>query len=1043
MKKLSQFSVDYPVTILMIVLAVVLLGYISFDKLGMDLFPDLKSPRIFVEISSGERPPEEMEKQFVENIEALAARQSDVVQVSSLTKVGTSQITIEYTWNKDMDEAFLDLQKALNSYAQNQEIDEIKITQHDPNTAPVMIVALTHKELTDMNEIRKVAENYIRNELVRLEGVAEVELSGEQESEIVINTDFYRLEAQNISLDELSQRIQNFNRSVSGGRISELGLQYIVKGVGMLRDVEDFQNLIVGYKRVEAASGNATNTSPFAPVYLKDVASVNVANKEPVNIVHLNGQRCIGLSVYKETKFNTVKSVDQINEALVNIGKALPGYELTPVTNQGKFIEESITEVEQSALYGIILAVFVLFMFLRRIGTTFIVSLAIPFSIIATFNLMYFNNLSINIMTLGGLALGAGMLVDNAIVVIENIFRHHEGGFSAKEAAVNGTAQVGGAITASTITTIVVFLPIVYLHGASGELFKDQAWTVAFSLVASLFAAILFIPMLYHQFYRKSQPNVTHPSLKMKGYGRFLEKVLRAKWLVIILGVVLLGASLLLLPFIGTEFMPQTEAREITLNLKLQEGTKLVRTEATVHNIETVLTEFLSDDLDKIYSHVGPNTGLTGDISSVFEGENTSEIKLILKEKSKYSADDVIAAIDRLTTGVPDLEVTYSKEETALKSILGSEEAPVIVEIKGEELDEIERLSLEVKGRMESIPGLFNIRTSTENGAPEVEVVIDRIRAGMYNLGVTSIVSQLQDQLEGKSAGQLEQGGEMRDITIRMPETQLPEIGNMTIKSGTQVYRLTEIAEIRQGFSPREIFRRDQNRIGKITAQMEPGVALAQVAGKIREATGDIPLQPNYSVKVTGDEEKRQESMKNLGFALILSVILVYMVLASIFESLIHPFTVLLTIPFAIVGSIITFFLLGRTFNIMAIIGVIMLSGIAVNSSIILIDRINQIRKEGVDRKSAIIMAGQQRLRPILMTTLTTILALIPMTIGFGESVQLRSPMALAVIGGLVTSTLLTLVIIPCVYDIFDRLHPQSSGAKTYLEESGYKLDQR
>jgi HAE1 family hydrophobic/amphiphilic exporter-1 len=353
-------------------------------------------------------------------------------------------------------------------------------------------------------------------------------------------------------------------------------------------------------------------------------------------------------------------------------------------------------------------------------------------------------------------------------------------------------------------------------------------------------------------------------------------------------------------------------------------------------------------------------------------------------------------------------------------------------------MDEIEKISLEVKKKMESVTGLFNIKSSIENGAPEVEVVIDRVRAGMYNLSVSSVVSQLQDQLEGKSAGQLEQGGEMQDITIKFPETKLSEISNMTIKSGTQVFRLSEIADIRQGVSPKEIFRRDQNRIGKITAQLEPGIPLEHVATNIREATAGITLPPDYSIKITGDEEKRQESMKNLGFALILSIILVYMVLASVFESLVHPLTVLLTIPFAIVGSILTFFLLGRTFNIMAIIGIIMLAGIAVSNSIILIDRINQVRKEGMDRRSAIIQAGQQRLRPILMTALTTILALIPLTIGFGESVQLRSPMALAVIGGLVTSTLMTLVIIPCVYDVIDRLHPRSSDEEYKVQESGY-----
>ena len=1020
MKKLTQFSVNYPVTILMIVLGVILLGYISFDKLGVDLFPDLNSPRIFVEITSGERPPEEMEKQFVENIEALAIRQSDVLQVSSITRVGTAQITVEYAWNKDMDEAFLDLQKALNSLTQNSEIDDLRITQHDPNTAPVMLIAVKHNEITDMNEIRKVAENYIRNELVRLEGVAEVELSGQEESEVIINTNHYRLESQGLTLDEVSSRIQNFNRNVSGGRISEMGLQYIVKGVKLLNNVEDFENLIVGYKAVRTETEGRPRVE-MAPVFLRNVATISIGNKEPANIVHFNGERCVGLAVYKETKFNTVKAVDQINEALVNIERALPGYNLQVVTNQGRFISSAIGEVQNTALLGILLAVFVLFLFLRRLGTTLIVSIAIPISIIATFNLMYFNNLTINIMTLGGLALGAGMLVDNAIVVLENIFRNHENGMSVKDAAVTGTAEVGGAITASTLTTIVVFLPIVYLHGASGELFKDQAWTVAFSLVSSLFVAIFVIPALYHRFYKNKKAPAKKHSVKMGGYSRFLDKLLKVKWVVVIVTTLVVVGSFMLVPLIGTEFMPKTETREFTMNLKMQEGTKLVRTESTVQNIELILTEYLGENLDKIYSHSGPSTSILGDVTAVFQGENTAQIKVILKEDATLTTGQVIETMDNLTADIPGLEISYAEEQSALKSILGTEEAPVIVEVRGEELDEIETVLNQVKDRMMNIEGLFNIQTSTEEGAPEVEVHVDRIRAGMYNLDINTVITQIQDQLEGKNAGQMEKSGEMRDITIKVPEKGLNEIYNLTINSGDQVFRLSEIADITFGVSPKEILRKNQNRIGRVTAQMDKGLALEHVANNIRQETASIELPLNYRILVTGEEEKRQESMSSLGFALLLSVILVYMVMASQFESLIHPFTILLTIPLAVVGSIIIFFALGKTLNIMALIGIIMLAGIAVNNSIILVDRINQLIREGSSRRDAILQAGQQRIRPIIMTSLTTVLALLPLTFGFGESASLRSPMALAVIGGLVTSTLLTLVVIPCVYDILDR----------------------
>ncbi len=1021
MKKLTQFSVDYPVTVLMVVLGVLLLGYISYDKLGVDLFPDLNSPRIFVEIKSGERPPEEMEKQFVEEIESRAIRQSNVVQVTSVSRVGSAQITVEYGWNKDMDEAFLDLQRELNPVSQNPEVDELTITQHDPNTMPVMVLGLTHSEIKDMNELRKVAESYIRNELVRLEGVAEVELTGQEESEIIIETDIYRLEALNLSMEEVSSRIQNFNRNVSGGRISEMGIQYIVKGVSLLQNTDDFNNLIVGYKNVQANAANGQNNSERAPIYLKDIAKVRVENKKPDNIVHINGKRCLGLSIYKETQFNTVKSVEQINKALVKIEKALPGYKFTRISNQGKFISNAIDEVKETALIGILLAVIILFLFLRRFGTTLIVSIAIPISIIATFNLMYFNHLTINIMTLGGLALGAGMLVDNAIVVMENIFRNHENGMSVKEAAIVGTSQVGGAITASTLTTIIVFLPIVYLHGASGELFKDQAWTVAFSLVSSLAVAIFLIPMMYHRFYRNRKSPVKAKSVRVGGYGRFLEKILKIKWMVLVLSTLLIVAAFALVPKIGTEFMPKTETKELTINLKLQEGTELERTQSTVENIERILIDYLGDNLDKIYSQAGPSNGISGNENSVFEGENTGEIKVILKGDSKISTASIIATIDKLSENIEGLEIKFSQEESALKAILGTNEAPVVVEVRGENLDEIESVVNRVKEKMEGIGSLLNVQTSIENGAPEVEIKVDRLRAGMYNIDINTVVTQVQDQLEGKSAGQLERGGQMQDITIKVPEKGVNEINELIIKSGEQVFRLNEIADVSYDVSPKEIFRRNQNRIGKVTAQLKPGVALDHVSKEIREATSTIDLLPNYRIKVTGDEEKRQESMDNLVFALLLSIVLVYMVLASQFESLIHPFVILLTIPLAVVGSILIFFILGKTFNIMAIIGVILLVGIAVNDSIILVDRINQLMREGLNRKEAILQAGQQRIRPIIMTSLTTILALLPLTIGLGESASLRSPMALAVIGGLITSTLLTLIVIPCVYDVLDR----------------------
>lgn len=1032
MKKLIQFAVNYPVTILMAILAIGILGYISYFRLGVDLFPDLNSPRLFVELQAGEKAPEEIEKQYVEQIEALSMRQGGVTQVSSVTRIGSAQLTVEYSWEKDMDEAFLDLQKALNDFNQGGELDRISLTQYDPNSAPIMLIGIAHNTIEDLNELRKVADNYVSKELIRLEGVAQVTLSGEQEQEVVINTVPYKLEAFQLSLDDISQKIQSFNQNVAGGTVQELGLQYTVKGVGMLETEADFDNLIIGYKEGAAAalpSNQNTNTTNESagntgnnrvPIYLKDVAETHFTNKAPQNIVRINGRRCIGLSIYKENRFNTVKAVEEISTELAIIERALPGYQFEIISNQGIFIKQAVDEVQETALYGVILAVVVLFLFLHRFGTTLIISIAIPISIIATFTLMYFNGLTINIMTLGGLALGAGMLVDNAIVVLENIFRNHESGADAKTAAIEGTAEVGGAITASTLTTIIVFLPVIYLQDAAGELFKDQAWTVAFSLLSSLFVAIFVIPMLYHRFYRKRQIPAKSKSLQLHAYGRFLQGVLKLRWLVILLAMLLVAGAVYVYPSIGTEFMPSASTKKFQVEVQMPEGTVLERTASTVGNIEGIIEEVLKEDLKFIYSHIGPRTELEGNQSGVFQGEHTAVVEVALVDSTRLGIQKVIAVLDQVTQDISGVKLSFSPEASSLNSILRTEEAPLVIEIKGEDLGTIEQLTGEVRDQIFDMPGLLNLQTSIEQGAPEVEVLFDRFKLGLYNLDMNNVITQIQDQLKGKTAGKLEKAGEMIDIALQMPDQGLKDFENLSIKGGEKVYRLHEIATLRSSNAPKEIHHRNQSRIGKVYAQADKDIPLEFIAQQIRERVAAIDLPLNYSIIVAGDEARRQQSIQSLGFSLILSVVLVYMVMASQFESLLHPFTILLTIPLAVVGTIATFYWLNTPLSIMAIIGIIMLVGIAVNDAIILVDRINQLKRGGLSKYEAIAQAGQQRIRPILMTSLTTVLALLPLTIGFGESAALRAPMAWAVIGGLVTSTLLTLVVIPCVYAVID-----------------------
>ncbi len=1030
MNAIARFAVKYPITVLMLVLGIILLGFISFGKLGTDLFPDLNTPKIYIEIKAGEKPPEEIEKNYVDQIESLAMRQSDVVQVSSVSRGGTAVITVEYNWNKDMDEAFLDLQKELNSFSQNSDLEDFTISQYDPNASPVMIVGLKNVRIDNMDELRKVAENYIRNELVRIEGVADVKLIGKEESEVVIETNKYILESFGLTSDGIAAQIQNYNRNVSGGSIVDMGTKYVVKGVSVLEDLEDLQNIIVGFKQSASASSpsaalnqgsSAASSSERVPVYLRDIAKIEFANKDPENIVTINGERCIGLSIYKEPKFNTVDAVKSLDKAFADLGRALPGYEFIKVLDQGTYINSAIGEVKNTLIIGIILAVVILYVFLRRIGTTLVISIAIPISIIATFNLMYFSHLTLNIMTLGGLALGAGMLVDNAIVVLENITRNREEGMPLHEAVITGTGQVGGAITASTVTTIVVFLPIVYLQGASSEMFRDQAWTVAFALLSSLLVAMLVIPMLVSTLFpEKSKKNITTTALQFRWYKGLLGKILEKRSLVILISVIILTIAGLLVPKLGSEFMPRSESAQFTVGLKLPEGTSLERTNSTAVKTEEIIKELLGEKLKLIYTQSGEDNTSTLSQTSNVKGENTASLKVILSDKFASETENAISLVENYLKTVPDLEATFTREETALQSALGTSEAPFALEISGKEYIELERILKESKLILEQNKGLFNITTSMDEGTPEVEVAIDRFKTSYYNVTVESVTNQIRNYLEGSSAGTFEKDGELKDITIRLGKISLNQLKDLIITAGSVKVPLSELAEIRTINSPREITRRNQARTCYVYAMAKGDQPFDKVVREAESSLRSIALPVDYKMEFTGEELKRKESMSNLTFALILSLVLVFMVLAAQFESIIQPLVIMLTIPLAGVGTVFAFILLGKPLNMMAYIGIIMLGGIAVNNAIILIDRINQLRESGINKREAILLAGSQRIRPILMTSLTTILALLPLTIGIGDSASLRSPMALAVIGGLISSTLLTLIVIPCVYWVFD-----------------------
>lgn len=999
----------------MMVLAIILLGYISFQRLGVDLLPDLNSPRLFVEVEAGELPPEEMEAQFVSKMESAAARGAMVENVSSISRVGKALITVEYGWNTDMDEAFLDLQKAMADYSQISEADEITVSQHDPNAMPVIVAIFSHPEINDLDMLRQTAENNIRNELIRLPGVAAVELVGARRREVEIRTDINTLEAYGLTLDQLASSITTSNLNMSGGSIVEMGVKYLIRGIGELTSENDLNNIIVAYK-TQTPEGGGTPVN--IPIYMREVADVNTVLSEPDNIVRYNSKHCLALEIFKEARFNTTEASKSIHAQLENLRHSLPAYDLLVIQDQARFIESAITEVGQAGIIGIILAVLVLYVFLRRIGVTAVISIAIPISVIATFNLMYFNNLTLNIMTLGGLALGAGMLVDNSIVVMENTFRHLEEGKLPAEASALGAGEVGGAITSSTFTTIAVFLPIVYLHGIAGELFREQAWTVAFSLLSSLFVALVVIPMLCSRFLKGKTTYKPARSISFPRYSRFLAAVLKRKMVVVFAAAGLVAATALLIPYVGSEFIPHAEQGELFINLLLPEGTSLERTEGAVKNLEAVIQQQYGPHISHIYSRVGPG-GTSSDEFEALTDENKAVIQLILNPETSISTAELIAWLDRELLNLPDIEAQLIQQQTALQTTLGTTAAPLVVEIKGKDLEVLARLAENVKNRIAQIPELTNIETSFQEGRPEINIEIDRTVASQFSLQVADIGSQLKNLLSGSDLGQIEDKGEYINMMLRTPDVSLSELEGILLESSSgKRVRLDEVARLVRKTSPREIIRNNQVRIASIRAHLAGNMPFDKTAKIVTQAISEIPMPAEYSFAVTGEEKLREEAFGNLKFALLLAIVLVYMVMAAQFESLVHPLVILLTIPLAGVGAVLLLLLLGMHFNIMSFIGIIILAGIAVNDSIILVDRINQNRRAGLDINTAIINAGQTRIRPIIMTSVTTILALLPLTIGIGEGAALRAPMAIAVIGGLFSSTALTLMVIPSVYHL-------------------------
>jgi HAE1 family hydrophobic/amphiphilic exporter-1 len=1044
--KIVEFSTRRRVTVVMLMATLVIFGLISYKRLPISLLPDISYPTLTVRTEYPGAAPSEIENLISKPIEDAVSVISDVIRVSSRSRSDVSEVVIEFAWKTNMDFASMDVREKLDLVDLPDDAERPILMRFDPSLDPIMRLSLYGDE--NLITLRILAEEELKPVLEGLSvesgitgietvsGVAAVRVSGGLEEEIHVDLEEARLANLGIPISLVIERLSEENINLTAGNIKEGEVEYIVRTFNEFRQVEEINDIVIDFRNKVA-------------IKVKDVGSVSKSYKERDVITRVNGKESVEVAIFKEADANTVTVARLVKMHLSGIEKKLSKFSdsirLDITLDQSRFIESSIKEVISTALWGGILAVIVLFLFLRSIKSTLIIGLAIPISIISTFFFMYMSGVSLNIMSLGGMALGIGMLVDNAIVVLESVDRYHKSGHSTIDSAVKGASEVGGAVIASTLTTICVFIPIIFVKGIAGQLFNDQALTVTFSLLISLLVAITLIPMLSSVRIKrrrtmdvpkevKSSSNslpsrilyiILYPlffvfnavfSTITRVYPRVLGFALSNELIVFITAFSILGGSWCLFINLGKELIPELSQGEFSINVRKPTGTPLSGTLETVKEIENIVSD--NSEIETIYTIAGSTSQAGGTIAE--ERENIGEINISLREKSNRSLEeDVMADLRERFKPLPAVEYKFSRPAYF------SYATPVEVEIKGYNLNVIERLSEVVMAKMGEVEGLTDIKSTVEEGIPEVQIIFDRQKLSQLGLDLNTIANNVRDNVLGNVSTEFSKRDREIDIRVRARKKDIgsvEDLGNFIVNpEGERPISLAAVADINVEKTPGEIRRLNQERVAVVSSNLV-GRDLRSSVMDIEKKISNIRVPDGYEVSVSGQSREMLVAFSSMSFAILLAIFLIYIVMASQFESLLHPFVIMFTIPFALVGVAAALFITSKPVSVIVLIGVVMLAGIVVNNAIILVDCINSRIKEGMPRREAIVEGGKIRLRPIMMTTTTTILGLLPLAVGFGEGAELRMPMGITVIGGLLFSTLLTLILVPIVYDIVEKM---------------------
>jgi len=1009
--RITEVAIRRPVATTMFFLIVIVLGVMALRYLPVDLLPPIEYPQLTVAADYPNVGPEEIETIITQPIENTIASVPGVERVRSRSEEGESRVTLEFAQGVDVDVAANDVRAALDRIRDDfpPEVESPRIWKFDPDNFPIVIVGAYSEK--NLQELTRILEREVTRRFEQIPGVGSIDIWGGIHKQVHVNLDMDRLMATGLSSAQVQQAIAAENATLPGGNVNSGLHRLYVRSLGEYSSVDQISEVII-------------TIVDSKPIRVKDVATVEWGYEDLERLVKIDGRPMVRFAVRKQTGANTVSVAEKVRAEIERVNEEREDLGLFITSDQSEFIQASMDNVRSSALWGGLLAIFILYIFLRNISSTAIIGFSIPISIIATFALLYFNGLTLNMMSFGGLALGVGLIVDNAIVVLENIVRlREERGEDLRVSCLVGTREVGGAIVASTLTTSVIFLPVVFMQTISGMMFKQLALVVVFALICSLFVALTLVPMLCSRFLTikgSGDEGLSKRSWFQRlfsrveyAYARIIDVILERKAIVFVLTVVLVAGGFILLPNIPMELAPQTDADEIDIDFLMAEGTNIAVQEQYLVELERLVRANL--DMNDV-EH------MTTDVR-----DGRAEVEVTMVEASKRAVPTSVTA-DRLRDAVVgkipggDIRVDAQSGLWVLRRIFGSGgNEEVSIQLRGYDLDRAQELAREIRLLMEEIPEVTGVRVGRREGRPEENLDFDRQKIAELGLTVTEVARIVQTNIGGSRAGAFRIGGDEFPIIVRLQRKDrlsARDIQNISIRTPTgDVLPLSAVVTQRKGRGPTEIDRIDGQRVTYITANLESGVPLGAAVGKIRARVASVQLPEAYSLYFGGEWEEQQKAAADFRLSIIMALVLIYMVMAAQFERFLDPLVVMFSVPLAVIGVVPTMLLTGTTINIQSLMGMIMLIGIVVNNAIVLVDYINLMRREhGMEVRQAVIESGRLRLRPILMTTLTTILGLLPLSLGLGAGGEIQASLARVVIGGLAASTLVTLVFIPVVY---------------------------